>query len=337
MRTWAAAVGLCLLLLLTSGCSGTEEHSQYLFAMDTVMSLTAYGPEGEAGLEQAAGVIRALEKELSVTDPDSDVYALNETGYLDRAEDDLAALLDLALELGERTGGALDLTIYPVVKAWGFTGETYRVPGEEELARLLERVDHSAVEWDGQAVSLPGSVLVDFGSIAKGYAGGKAAQALREAGVTSALLNLGGNVQTVGTKPDGSDWKIAVKDPRDPESGDYLGLVAIADQAAVTSGGYERYFQQDGETYWHIIDPATGRPARSGLLSVTVVGEDGAMCDGLSTALFILGREAALDYWRAWGGFEAILVGEDGTVTVTAGLAERFELTGEGYTLSVAE
>lgn len=338
MRKRAAALSLLFCLLLTAGCSRQEEaHSEYLLAMDTVMTLTAYGESGEAGLDAAADIIRDLEGLLSVTDEASAVAELNRTGELEPVDNDLAALLDLALELGERTGGALDITVYPVVKAWGFTGDRYQVPDGEELAELLERVDWSAISWDGQRVELPEGAQVDFGALAKGYAGALSAQTLREAGVTSALLDLGGNIQTVGSKLDGSPWRIGIRDPRDPESGSYLGELELVDQAAVTSGGYQRYFEEDGETYWHIIDPATGYPARSGLISVTVVGDDGALCDGLSTALFVLGREAALDYWRTWGGFEAVLVEEDGTVTVTAGLADAFTLTGEDYTLSVAE
>lgn len=339
MKRFLAAVMAAALLLTAAGCGRQEQQTQaqskYLMAMDTVMELTVYGDRAQEGLEQVSALITGLEDELSVTDPESTVAALNESGELTVTSPHLAALLDLALLLGERTGGALDVTVYPVVKAWGFTGEEYRVPGEAELAELLGKVDWSAVQWDGESVLLPDGAQVDFGSLAKGYAGEEAADLLRELGVTSALLNLGGNVQTVGSKPDGSAWRIAIKDPNNTSA--QLGIVELRDQAVVTSGGYERYFEQNGETYWHIIDPETGCPADSGLISVTIVGESGALCDGLSTALFILGKEAALDYWRQWGGFEAVLVGADGVVTVTAGLADCFQLTGAGYTLEIAE
>ena len=144
---------------------------------------------------------------------------------------------------------------------------------------------------------------IDLGSVAKGYAGREAAQLLRQAGVSSALLNLGGNIQTVGSRPDGDPWQIGVKDP---STGQPMMVLSIRDQAVVTSGGYERYFQQDGRTYWHIMDPATGRPAESGLRSVTIVGDDGLVCDGLSTALFVT---------------------DDGSVYLTQGLTDRFALT----------
>ena len=320
------------LLLATAGCGKQEKPvSKYIMAMDTVMEFAVYGEHAEAGLEQVTGLVTELEKLLSVTDPESAVYALNASGTAAPDSEHFGALMELALTLGERTGGALDVTVYPVVKAWGFTGESYGVPGQEELEKLLAAVDWSAVQWDGETVVLPEGAQVDFGSLAKGYAGKMAAEQLRELGVTSALLNLGGNVQTVGSKPDGRAWRIAIKDPLNTE--EQLGILELRDQAAVTSGGYERWFEQDGEIYWHIIDPADGYPADSGLVSVTVVGEDGALCDGLSTALFILGKEGALEYWRTWGGFEAVLVSADGTVTITAGLDKSFELINQDYEL----
>ena len=165
---------------------------------------------------------------------------------------------------------------------------------------------------------------IDLGSVAKGYAGQLVAQMLRDNGVQSALLDLGGNVQTVGSKPDGSPWKIGIKDPQGEE---VMMVLYIKDQAVVTSGGYERYFEQDGQTYWHIMDPFTGRPADNGLISVTIVGDEGVVCDGLSTALFVMGLEKAADLWAQSGDFEAVFVTASGEVYITEGLRDRFALT----------
>ena len=143
----------------------------------------------------------------------------------------------------------------------------------------------------------------------------------------SALLSLGGNIQTVGAKPDGSPWRVAVQDP-EQDGQTALGVVEVVDLAVVTSGGYQRYFEEDGTRYWHIMDPDTAAPARSGLSSVTVVGADGTVCDALSTALFVIGAEEAADFWRENPSLavELILVEEDGTVLITPGLEDAFQL-----------
>lgn len=330
------ALSLAVLLLL-SGCSASEE-SKTIFAMNTVMTLTAYGPHAREGLSAAEAEINRLEQALSVTRVDSDVWAMDHSGGTPvTVGADTATLLDAAITLGDRTGGALDVALYPVVRAWGFTTGEYRIPDSAELADLLTRVDYHAIERSGDTATLPAGMELDFGSLAKGYAGGQCAALLKEAGVTSAILNLGGNVQTVGSKLDGSPWRVAIQDP-EGGSEDYVGWLELTDEAAVTSGGYQRYFEKDGVRYWHIIDPATGEPARSGLLSATIVGQDGTVCDGLSTALFVMGAEKALDCWRQSGDFEAVLIGEDHTVRVTAGLADRFTLRKDsGYTLQIVE
>ena len=181
-----------------------------------------------------------------------------------------------------------------------------------------------------------------MGGIAKGYTSDLVEQTFRANGIESGKISLGGNVFVLGTKPDGSDWRVGIKDPRN-ESG-LAAILSLRDAYAITSGGYERYFEENGKTYHHIIDPSTGYPADSGLLSVTVVAADngpdwagagnGAMCDAFSTALFVMGEEQALDFWRNGGyDFDLVLVTEDGRVVITAGLADRFEeVKDSGYT-----
>lgn len=308
------------------GCTPRPEAAKETFAaMDTVMTLTVYGG-GSDDLAAAKDRVLQLEARLSVTDPDSEIAALNRTGTA-ALSPDTAELLSRSLELCARTDGALDVTVYPVVRAWGFTTGDYTVPDEDTLAALLEKVDYTKVRLEGDTASLPAGAEIDLGAVAKGWTGDQLAILLREKGVESALLELGGNIHTIGSKPDGSDWRVAVRDPADGEG--YLGVVSVSDKAVVTSGGYERYFERDGVRYWHIMDPATGAPARSGLASVTVVADSGLYADALSTALFVMGREAALDYWRANRDFEAILVSDDGSVTVTGGLEGAFTLSGE--------
>ena len=333
---------LCLAFVLLAGCASGPAQTpaapeRTFFAMDTVMTLRLYGGGDEALLDAAEERVKELEALWSVTDENSEIYALNRDGFT-ALSGDTAGLLANALELCERTGGALDITVYPVVRSWGFTTGEYAVPDSETIEELLTRVDYARVALDEAAgtAAIPDGVEVDLGSVAKGYTGDVLTGLLKAHGVESAMLDLGGNIQTVGTKPDGSLWRVGV---RDPEGEEILGVVEVVDGAVITSGGYERYFERDGVRYWHIIDPATGAPARSGLISVTVVGDAGAVCDALSTALFVMGRDGAVDFWRQYRdelGFELILVDDDGSVTVTAGLEDGFTLVQTERILTVA-
>ena len=312
----------------------TEENSIEFFAMDTYMAIRAYGADGEL-LESAAALVEGLEAELSATSETGAVRVLNRTGSAALSED-AAYLLRRALDLCAATDGALDISIYPVVCAWGFTtaDEDYRVPERGEIEALLEKVDYTRVSLDGGEVSLPSGTEIDLGAVTKGYTGDRLSTLLRSGGVESALLDLGGNIQTVGTKPDGSDWRVAIQNP---EGDGVLGVIPVSDKAVVTSGGYERYFIDDeGRLWWHIMDPATGYPARNGLISVTVVGNEGLYCDALSTALFIMGVEKAIAFWREYRDFEMALVTDGGELLLTPGLAEIFQPAGGlSYTLGV--
>ena len=315
---------LCLpLLLLLSACGKAEAYTKTVFAMDTVMELTVYGDE--AALSDMESELHRLEALFSVTDPDSEIYAANHAGSA-ALSDETAALLRSALALCARTDGALNLTIYPVLCAWGFTTGSYAVPSAETLDALLSAVDYRRVhlETEPPAVWLEPKTMLDLGSVAKGYAGEQLAALLRARGVDSALLNLGGNVQTVGTKPDGSAWRTGIRSPNSDET---LCVLSVQDKAVVTSGGYERYFEQDGQLYWHILDPFTGCPAHSGLRSATVIGDSGTLCDGLSTAIFVMGLERAAALYRQSNDFEAVLLTDDNVLYLTEGLQGCFTPT----------
>lgn len=345
MKRW---IGLVLAMLMLTGCSGqqtaeptdaaqesADPNSITVFAMDTVMDISAYGADDDL-MQAAEQKILDLEAKLSVTDENSEIYALNRDGQAELSTD-TASLMQTALEMCAKTQGALDISIYPVLRAWGFTTESYQIPTQEQLQSLLPSVDYSRVALDGSTAVIGQGMEVDLGSVAKGYTGDKVIELLQEAGVTSALLNLGGNVQLLGGKPDGSDWRVAVQDP---ESDGYLGILSLQNKAVITSGGYERYFiGDDGQVYWHIIDPSTGAPAHSGLISVTIVGDEGVRCDALSTALFVMGLDKAAEYWRQSGDFEAVFVSEDGSIAITSGLQDCFTLAGNGEnrTLTVIE
>jgi len=329
----SAALGLSL-----AGCGKNPEAVQTtVFAMDTVMNLTVYG-EDEDTAQKAVSLLNAwiveLEGEFSATKEDSPVWTLNRTGEVELAVDaHLPLLLNQTLDLCQVTGGTLDITAYPAVKAWGFPTGEYRVPGQDELARLAASIDWTALEMDNVSIRLPEGVEIDLGAVAKGYAGDVLAQGLAEMGIPSALLDLGqSSIMAVGAKPDGSPWRIGIQDP---EGTGYLGVLELKNQAMGTSGSYQRYFEQDGVRYCHIIDPDTAAPAQSGLASVTVVANSCLLSDGLSTALFVMGLEEGAAFWREAKAdpdlaFEAIFIEENGAVSVTSGLKDAFSLA-EGY------
>lgn len=312
-----------ILLLLLTGCGGkTSCYEASFFAMDTVMEVRIY--DKAAGSSLAAEItheIQNLENRLSVTKEDSEIAKLNrgETVTLSPA---LHELLKQTTFIQERTSGLLDPTIYPIVKLWGFTTGETRVPSQEEIEQALALTGIEHLQEDDNTLTLTGGAQLDFGAVAKGYAAEKCAEILSKNNV-SGILTLGGNIQTVGEKPDGSDWHIGITDPEQPENS-LATLSFKGSRAVVTSGGYQRYFEADGIRYSHIMDPRTGAPARSGLSSVTIVAESGLLADGLSTALYVMGLEDAENFWRTSDDFDAVLIEENGQIHVTEGLLDSF-------------
>ena len=309
----------------TSGEDADEEAevSKDLFAMDTYMTLTAYGEHAQEAVDKAAERVEELDALLSTGDENSEIYQLNQSGEATLSEEG-GYLVERALELYQKTDGAFDIAIYPVMQAWGFPTQEYHVPDDATLKEKLALADASKVNYDKDTRKISfdqDGMEIDLGGIAKGYTSSQIMQIYQDCGVTSGLVNLGGNVQALGCKTDGSKWRVAIQSPDDTE--DYLGILEIENQAVITSGGYERYFEEDGVTYHHIIDPATGYPADSGLISVTIVSDDGTLADGLSTSLFIMGEEKAAQFWRENSDeFETIMETSDGKLYVTEGIAD---------------
>ena len=336
-RLWKKLAAFLLAGVLT-GCSAPAEEMQQpversLFAMNTYMTFTAYGEDAQAALQEAEECIQQVEGLWSVTDEDSEIYQANHSGGQPvTVSEETAEIISFALEMAQRTGGALDPTIYPVLTAWGFTTDSKQVPSQQQIAQLLEQVGYDRIQINGSELTVPDGMELDLGAVGKGYTADLVTEILRRHGVTSALISLGGNIQAIGSRPDGSDWRLGIRAPW--ESGN-LGVLTVSDAAVVTSGGYENYFDDEqGNIYWHILDPSTGYPADSGLQSVTIVGREGKMCDALSTALFVMGAQSAEQYWRENGGFEMLLVTDSGEILITEGIAEDFTLN-EGRTETV--
>lgn len=323
-----AAVALSLCSCNEKHISGTKSNNEAVtrdvFAMDTYMNLKAYGSNAEKALNEAENRITELEKTLSVTSEDSDVCKINHSDAQPvSVSSDTVTLINKALDIGTETNGALDITLYPLLKEWGFTTGEYKIPDTQTLDKFLNNVDYSRINVKGEEITLPPDVEIDLGALAKGYTGDEVIEIMKSNGVKSAIVSLGGNVQALGSKPDGSDWKVAVRDPFAPETD--MCVVEISGKAVITSGNYERFFTgDDGKDYWHILDPNDGYPADNGLVSVTVIGENGLECDALSTALFVLGYDKTIDYLKQHSENDVILVTDDKKVYYSDGISEKF-------------
>ena len=331
MKKFIAVICVAALISVTffsGGCSkisDSGEASKYekiVYAMDTIMQLDIYSADPEIS-QKAEEEIMCLDKMLDRGDQESEIYKVNHAGKAVTVSDEIIEIISMARDVSVKSGGAFDITIAPVMDAWGFYSKNYHVPSDDELDVLLEKVDYSKILLEGNTVTVPDGMELDLGGIAKGYTSDRLMKLFRREGVHSAIVSLGGNVQAFGRKPDGSLWRVAIQDPGKPDS--YIGSLSIENMAVVTSGSYQRYFERDGVTYHHIIDPSEGRPADNGLSSVTIITESGMLGDALSTALFVLGLDGAVDYWHTYGGFQAVFVDNNGKIYITAGLENSFK------------
>ena len=310
--------------------SENDKYSSDIFAMDTYMSLTAYGAKAEDAVTVAIHEIQRLDAMFSVGNTDSDVTTANMQGSA-TVSDETAYLVEQSLEISRKTDGAFDITIYPVMELWGFTTKNYKVPQADELQETLKRVFYENVSLKDHELVLKNNAQIDFGGIAKGYTSSRVMQIFKEYGIEHGMVNLGGNVQTLGTKTDGTAWRVAIQSPQGGNQ--YLGILETSDQAVITSGGYERYFEENGVTYHHIIAPKTGYPSDSDLTSVTIVCADGTKADALSTSFFVMGLQKAESFYENTDlDFDVILLTKDNQIYISEGIAQNFT---SDYTVNV--
>ena len=315
-----------------------EKYTNADFAMDTVVSETLYTSGADINT-QIGEKLREMETTLlSWTEENSQISQLNNAdGKTMEVSDDLAADLEKIRQLSQDSNGAFDPTLGKIIRLWDIAGENPHVPDQSEIDTLLPEVGYEKIQVDGNNVTLLDGCTLDLGAVGKGMGCDQIMDYLQtQPDVFGMILNLGGSsVMTYGEKPDGSSWKVALTDPRDTEGG-YLGAITLdANQFLSTSGDYEKYFIEDGIRYHHILDPKTGYPVWNGLTSVTIVCDQGYLADGLSTACFVLGMDAAKPLLEKYDA-EAVFVDEDKNVYVTSGLMDKFELMKDGYTVNEA-
>ncbi len=305
---------------LLSSCKNITSDERSFYAMDTYITLKAYGENAAQADEAAKKMIEEFSDVLDPYKEGSEVFELNLNAQGD-PDTEIRELMEVSLKLYERTEGAFDITVFPLKKLWGFSDNKLYIPSEMEIeeANKLVGSDRITVSDSGHIELLQGT-QIDPGAVAKGFACDEVKKIYEEQGVKSAILNLGGNVLTIGNRPDKSRWSVGISDP-DNSSG-YLLVLSVCDKCVVTSGNYQRYLTDGGgKRYGHIIDPATGSPADSDIVSATVICASGTVADALSTAIFVMGSEAACEFYRKSDDFEMVLYLDDGRLLVSEGLS----------------
>ena len=320
---------ICLIFILLTLCScSAPSKNDVFFAMDTYIDVTVYGDDNVT--DRIREKVKALEGAFSVTDRSSEIYQLNQNGSA-HVSQDTVNILHRSKEISELTDGAFDITVYPVISLWGFTKDSQRVPSESEIENALKTVGHQKLSCENSVATIANGKC-DLGAIAKGYASSEIRNILKSSKAKSAVISMGGNIMLYGKKPDGNDWNVGIQHPKISE--ELIGVLKASDVSVVTSGGYQRYFEQDGKKYHHIIDPKTGYPADSGLLSVTIITKDDTAADALATAIFVMGKDKATALWKKERSFDMILVTEN-SIYITDGIKNSFSSKDENFKINI--
>jgi thiamine biosynthesis lipoprotein len=304
--------------------------------MGTIVQLKVYGENAEKATEKALKRVGEIESKMSVNIETSEISKINAKAGISeqKLSEDTYSVLEKAVEYSKLTKGAFDPTIEPIVKLWGIGTDTERVPSKEEINDKLKLVDYKDIifnEKNSTVMLKRTGQAVDLGAIAKGYTADEIKKILLDNKITSAIINLGGNVYAMGKKLDGTNWNIGIQNPI-TDRGEYLGTVSISDKSVVTSGNYERFFIVDGKRYHHIFDTKNGYPSENGIISSTIISDTSIDGDALSTSTYVMGLEKAFALIESMDGVDAIFVTSDKKVHVTAGLKSIFNLTDKGFT-----
>ena len=334
MRSVSLAVMLMLLVLLPA-CKrpGERMFRETGFVMDTIVTITVVAEDEEeagAAIEKGLDELRRLEGLLNFFSEKSEITRINRNAGLGpvKVSEETFEVVRRAVEVSEETGGAFDITVGRLTGLYDFHKKI--LPSEEEIREALRFVNFRDIILDSKAGTVflrKKGMVVDTGGIAKGFAADRVVAVLKGLGIKAALVAVAGDIRGYGLKPDGTPWKVGIKDPRGGKD-DLIAVLSLKDSAISTSGDYERFFIRDGVRYHHLLDPATGHPAR-GLRSVTVIAPEGVLTDSLATALFIAGPERGMGIIRRLG-FDAVMVDEAGKIIMTEGLKDRLRIIEKG-------
>lgn len=334
---------LCLALILSiSGC-GKNANEISINALNTEINISVYGSDTKNALQNAADVIKALDTQLDTSKDSSSIFRLNNAkGKEIVVPGQFIDMYNAAATAYNMTDGSFDISVFPIINAWGFNSGDYHKPSEEQLDELAAKTNFNGIKTNyysdsgSYTMTLPKDVQITFDGVSRGCATDSAINQLKANGVENAIVSMPGTVQTIGQKPDGSPWKIAIGDPDSID--DYLGYIQLSETCLSTTRAIDNSFiYEDGTTYSHIIDPTTGAAAATDLKEVVVISDDALLADSLSTGLYVMGSRYATRCWRANRNFEMIIVTIENKIMCTSGLTELFTLSDKSYELSYIE
>lgn len=335
-----------LMLLFIAGCRTEDEvtlvetpYDQTEFLMGTYVSLSVYDEGKEEVLDEAFARVAELENQIAMNDPASEITEINEAAGEEpvAVSDDVYTLIETAAEYSALLNSGFDYTIGPITNLWRIGFDDARVPEPAEVEEVLPLVDHEKVELNAEEQSVyltESDMVIDLGAIAKGYITDEVKEVFLENEVTTAIMDLGGNVVVMGDSPTREDggFNVGVQDPFS-DRGDYVGAINLSDKSIVTSGIYERYIEEDGEIYHHLMNPDTGYPFDNNLASVTIISEDSIDGDALSTVVFGFGLEDGLEYVNAQEDIEGVFITKDWEIHLSEGIEDDFSMTNDNYTI----
>ncbi|KRQ86729.1 Thiamine biosynthesis lipoprotein ApbE precursor [Caloramator mitchellensis] len=330
---------ILFITFIFTGCNKAnyEPVSKTDFYMGTVVTIKIYNKASDEIFNKAFDRIKDLENKFSINIEGTETLSISKNiGSFVKVSDDTFNVIQKGLYYSDLSGGRFDITIGPLVKIWGIGTDNAKIPNKDEIEWAKNLVNYKNVQTDesSKSVKLTGDeMLIDLGGIAKGYAADVLAETLKENGIKSAIINLGGNVYALGKKPDGSKYKIGIQTPFKAR-GEILGNIEVSDMSVVTSGIYERYFEDNGKTYHHILNPFTGYPVDNDLLSVSIISKKSVDGDALSTTVFSLGLKDGMEFVKKLDGIEAIFVTKDKKIYMTDGIKDNFKLLDNQYSIA---
>lgn len=324
-----------------AGAGETKSLSQTFYIYDTVVNIKVFGDTVEQKhMDDIQQMLERMDMELSRTKEGGEVYAVNQAAGKEavKVSDETLEVVKLSLQYAEEMDGLFDPTIGPLIDLWNIGNGGDTVPDQAAIDKAKSLTNYKDVEIDEAAKTvklLKEDMVLDLGGIGKGYAADRIADYLKEQGLHSAMINLGGSsIIALGTKPNGAEWNIGLQDP-DQSRGTQLGTIKIADEVIDASGVYERYFMQDNVRYHHILDPRTGYPSQNGLKSLTIMSPNATDADALSTGVFLMGIEEGMKYLKSLPEeVEAFFITDDNKIYATDGIKERMKLTDSTYSFA---